>query len=564
MFKTRFLSAVIVTAVLSGGVLAPAQAASKSYTVKVKLAGAQGKTVLLIAKSGRVLARQAVTQASQQVSLRTPVVANISGSSLQLVTTAGGDYFGPVVLGWASKSKVYTAIKSTSTTTNYGKVVVRAVTAKQGYGKASANKKRYSDSVKWTAASNYKPVGVGTYGKAAVGSRRSAIGSSLVLRGAVSGPVFAATGTDTLAGADTDGDGIPNTFDVNDNGNSIIDSADPLAVTPMVGASCEAGATFNIFTNFKATDPNFSGTINAYGTNAHEATSSSITNAWSNTLSMVIQPVRNVCGENVVKTEFMGVGIPYAPSSFVDIGSPGFTGDFQWTIGNGQVSGTTIDALPTNRGAGQHGWTFALPTEISALDTFLQQVTTTSGKTYVFAGTAGFVFVTHPLPIQYKISSSAISDVSTISSWDNQFMDGSGSAIHGDGVHPITVGTNDYLYLQYYRPQRLAIDGETAGFYDLAGFSYTPDIPNPIGGGGNGPGRCDAQQVIDTAMTTDMAVVTSGTQPTMVIGWKLSDCFNGSDANHTWKNGSLTVDIQVMPQGPGGNSAQKLFVTAAV
>jgi hypothetical protein len=295
---------------------------------------------------------------------------------------------------------------------------------------------------------------------------------------------------------------------------------------------------------------------------AHEANASRITAAWTASLSMVLQPVRTVCGENVTTTEFMGVGVPYAPTSFVDIGTPGPTGDFQWTIGNGQISGATIAGLPSNKFGG--GWDFTSPTEVSALDTFLQRVTTTSGKQYVFAGTAGFVFVTHPMPISYKVSATEISDPSSISSWDNDFFDGSGNEIHGGMNHPITVADTNYLYVKYYRPQRLAIDGEVGDFFDLGGFSYTPDIPNPIGGGGNGPGRCESQKSIDSSMVSDTAGVTSGTVPTMILGWQLYNCFNNSDPNHTWKSGNLTVDIQVMPQGPGGNSAQKLFLTIVV
>ena len=105
--------AVLATVVAASVVAPPANAASKSYSVTAKFSNASGKTVLLLAKSGRVLARASLTRSNQSVTLKSPAVSSITGASLQLVTTSGGDYFGPVVLGWASKSKVYTAIRST-------------------------------------------------------------------------------------------------------------------------------------------------------------------------------------------------------------------------------------------------------------------------------------------------------------------------------------------------------------------------------------------------------------------------------------------------------------------
>ena len=47
-----------------------------------------------------------------------------------------------------------------------------------------------------------------------------------------------------------------------------------------------------------------------------------------------------------------------------------------------------------------------------------------------------------------------------------------------------------------FRSQRLGIDGETAGFYDLGGFKWTPDLANA-------GGKCDALTVVDDTMTND-------------------------------------------------------------
>jgi hypothetical protein len=434
-----------------------------------------------------------------------------------------------VILGWASKTKVYNEITIKSgKTVDFGIINLKTVTSKQGYGLAAKSSKNIVTS-RYVKASNYKPLGVGNYGK-----------KNLATLSARSYDVttFGADATASFVGADTDSDGITNQFDVNDDGDAKVDMAD--STTPMppnnpVGTSCETAASFWIFTNFKSTQLTMQDNINAYGAGTHEATSERITTQLTNTLSMVIQPVRQVCGEDVVKTELKGIGVPYAPASFVDIGTPGMTNDFQWQIGAGMISGNQIAGLPTNRGDGQHGWNFTATTEISGQDTLVQRVTTTSGKTYEFSATAGFVFVTHPLPVRYKVDAGP---------WQS-FLD---NATYGDNNH-IALTPTSSVQLEIYRPQRLAIDGETGTFYDLAGMRYTPDIPNA------GAGKCDSLTTVDTSMTTDTAIDTA-TKPVFVLTWTIKTCFDARSLS--FPVNPFDIDIQVEPAGRGGNSAQKI------
>jgi hypothetical protein len=109
-----------------------------------------------------------------------------------------------------------------------------------------------------------------------------------------------------------------------------------------------------------------------------------------------------------------------------------------------------------------------------------------------------------------------------------------------------------------HRPQRFAIDGEGGLVYDLGGFRYTADIPNGTVQGSRGPGKCDASTVTDTVMTSD-TVINLTTKPVIELQWNIGACF--ASRNTAWQTGNLTVDIQVEPVGPGGNSAQKLFLT---
>lgn len=522
-------------------------AAPAKYTVKASFKSAKGKTVLLVARTGRVLASAKITKTTHAVTLVTPKVSTIQGATLQLVTTSGGDYYGPVVLGWASKTSVYTQMNpGTAKTLNFGTITKKTVTDKQGYGLASAKSAKVVKS-KSVSASNYKPKGVGTYGKsgtAPMSARQISTYAEVDV-------------TDTFAGGDADGDGLTNAFDVNDDGDAKVDLADTSTPTPPNNlqpsdAACETAASFYIFTNFKATQPNFEGNINAYGKvgSEFEATPERIANRITNTLSMVISPIQNVCGSPVVKTELKGVGVPYAPTDFVDIGDPGMTGDYQWTIGNGKISDNLVDGLPTNRTGNEKGWNFTSPSEISGQDTFIQRVTTEAGKTYEFTSTAGFIFVTHPLPTRFRLDGGQ---------WQNFFLE-DGTVSFGN-LNRIELFSTSVLEIEMFRPQRLAIDGEVGTFYDLAGMRYTPDIPNGPMVEGNPPsqgaGKCDAETQIDSDMSTDTAINTE-TKPRVTLSWEIGRCYSTKNPSMPWPDGQVSVDIQVEPQGRGGNSAQKI------
>ena len=554
MSLRKLLAAVMAAFLVLGASALPAQAAKapKTYNFKVTgtISGANGKTVLLLADTGRVLGSQSITAVKQGLSITSSQkTSNLSGATLQLVTTSGGDYYGPVVLGWKSKTSVYTQFGTKASSKGkykVGTIVVSGASTSglQGYGKVKKKLSVVKKNV--VAATNYKPAGVGTYGKTG-GAAVSLLGNA---RGFVaSGPIGDIDLRSVIAedkkfdGGDADGDGLPNAFDVNDDGDAVLDQADSNSPTPSAGANCQAGASFNIFTNFKNTATNLSGNINAYGTGDSTATDARIATALTNTMSIVIQPITTVCGSNVTKSEFKGVGtLPYAPADYVDItGKSGGTGDYQWTVGNGQISGSAVTGLAP--------FTFTAPNQISGQDVLMQRVTTADGNVYEFAGTMGFVFVTHPLPLRYSTDSGT--------SWSNFTFSG-GSATYGT-AQKIALGSGTKLTVEFAVPQRLAFDGETAGYWDLGNMTYSPDAPN-LFGGGNGPGKCDSQSATDA--TADSAVATSAR--VFQLAFTLGTCF--SDKSKSWGTSGQElqggVDIQVVPSGGGGNSAQKLGISA--
>jgi hypothetical protein len=558
MNSRKLLAAAMSAFLVLGASALPAQAAKapKTYNFKVTgtISGANGKTVLLLADTGRVLGSQSIVKSKQALSITSSQkTSNLSGATLQLVTTSGGDYYGPVVLGWKSKTKVYTQFGTKASSKGkykVGTIVVSSASASglQGYGKVKKKLTVVKKNV--VAATNYKPAGVGNYGKTG-GAAVSLLGNARGFIG--SGPIGDIDLRNVIAedkkfdGGDADGDGLPNVFDVNDDGDAILDQADSNSPAPSAGANCQAGASFNVFTNFKSTQTNMQGNINAYGTGDATSSDAKIASALTNTLSIVMAPITSVCGSNVIKSEFRGVGtLPYAPSAYVDItavplSGPGTTGDYQWTVGNGKVGNTAI--------AGLAPFTFTAPNQISGQDVLMQRVTTADGNVYEFAGTMGFVFVTHPLPLRYSTDNGT--------SWSNFTFSG-GVASYGT-AQKIALANNTKLTVEFAVPQRLAFDGEGGSYWDLGNMTYSPDAPNAFGAPG-GPGKCDSQAATDA--TADTAVAAS--PRVFQLGFTLGTCF--SDKGKAWGTSGQElqggVDIQVVPAGGGGNSAQKLGISA--
>ena len=614
------VTAITATMVLASPVTAAVRSFGKTYTVTATVKGGKNLTVLLVSGSGRLLASKKVTGTSQSITLKSPATASIGGTSLQLVNSAGaskGAYFGPVTIGHkgtksASASRVYTRLKqSISTSVKLGTLTIKKVGAgKQGYAVASATSSSADTSVgAQVNASKGRPTGVGTFGKtsgvaiksygvsaAAVGdpcspANTATCGPEGKEIGPPSGPAVnppptgqpttpatgqpstpatgqpgtPATGQPTTGqpaaqqgsvvnkdetlGGDADDDGIPNAFDVNDDGDAVLDSADTSTPAPKVAAddgTTTCGAVdFEIFTNYKATQGGFAGTINAYGAGAFKADKTNIASTITKTMSMVFSPITQVCGSSVTRSFLKGVDVSYAPTEYVELGKPCGTGDYQWIIGAGKMCGT--DASGFNFGS---AYTFGATDLPTGQDTFSMKVETADGKSYEFTSSPGFVFVTHPMFIAYSNDGMNYTNI-----------DYTKSTIGPEGARitepTISVTQTQTLYLKVYRPQRLAMDGETGEFYDLGAFKFTPDIPN----GTPSVGKCDGLTSTDTTMTSDTPI-DSANPPVMILQWAIgAKCYGVPPKNIAWAPAPSDFDIQVEPSGPGGNSAQKIRIT---
>ena len=610
------VTAITATMALASPVAAGVQTFGKTYTVSATVKGGKNLTVLLISGSGRLLASKKVTGANQKISLKSPATASIGGTSLQLVNSAGaskGSYFGPVTIGHKGKSsstssRVYTRLKqSVATSVKLGTLTIKKVGAgKQGYAVASATSKSADTSVAAQVnASKGRPTGVGTFGKTSGVAVKSYGVSATAVGDPCSPPNTATCGPDSkeigppnpgqptpgqpnagqpatgqpnagqpttgqpnagqpnagqptqqgavvnkdeTLGGDADDDGIPNAFDVNDDGDAVLDSAD--STTPAPKAAADDGTTtcgavdFKIFTNYKATQGGYAGTINAYGVGGFKADKVNIASTITKSMSMVFSPITQVCGSAVTRSFLKGIDVSYAPTDYVELSKTCGTGDYQWLIGAGKMCGT--DASGYSFGS---PYTFGetLPT---GQDTFSMKVETADGKKYEFTSSPGFVFVTHPMFIAYSNDGVNYTNID----YTKTTTGPEGARI----TEPtISVAQAQTLYLKVYRPQRLAMDGETGDFYDLGGFKFTPDIPN----GNPSVGKCDALTSTDTAMTSDTPIDTAN-PPVMTLQWAIgTKCYGVAPKNIAWAPAPSDFDIQVEPSGPGGNSAQKIRIT---
>jgi hypothetical protein len=605
------VTAITATMALASPVAAGVQTFGKTYTVSATVKGGKNLTVLLISGSGRLLASKKVTGANQKISLKSPATASIGGTSLQLVNSTGaskGAYFGPVTIGHkgkssSSSSRVYTRLKqSVATSVKLGTLTIKKVGAgKQGYAVASATSKSADTSVAAQVnASKGRPTGVGTFGKTA-GVAIKSYGVSAAAAGdpcttpnvgtcgpdskeiGPPNPGQPATGQpnagqpnagqpttgqpnagqpnagqptqqgavvskDETLGGDADDDGIPNAFDVNDDGDAVLDSAD--SSTPAPKAAADDGTTtcgavdFKIFTNYKATQGGYAGTINAYGVGGFKADKVNIASTITKSMSMVFSPITQVCGSAVTRSFLKGIDVSYAPTDYVELSKTCGTGDYQWLIGAGKMCGT--DASGYSFGS-PYAFGETLPT---GQDTFSMKVETADGKKYEFTSSPGFVFVTHPMFIAYSNDGVNYTNID----YTKTTTGPEGARI----TEPtISVAQAQTLYLKVYRPQRLAMDGETGDFYDLGGFKFTPDIPN----GNPSVGKCDALTSTDTAMTSDTPIDTAN-PPVMILQWAIgTKCYGVAPKNIAWAPAPSDFDIQVEPSGPGGNSAQKIRIT---
>ena len=473
--STASASAATLSGTLSGG---------KGNTIVVVQSSGKGKKVLITAKSG---------------AFKVPGV-KLAGATVQIVGD-DGTYLGPVVLGGA-KSKVYETIKGTAN------LSLGTIKQKNGYAvtTAVASSRTYTTGAYTVAAKSGRPVGAGKFGRVKVGNGKSAL-----------------KGYDGV-GYDTDLDGVPNVFDIDDNGNLILDNVDrtgrtgilsrrafarqaicpapPAPLTPGCipptpgggGSGTSPTATeFRMFSNFKLTAET---NINLYLGGTTAAVQPLIDAAFPSTLTLATQIVGATSGT------LDCLGNTYcAPHSTAGVSYPLVNGAAATFAGTalGITNGPTNDAQITP------GTSTA---DIGAGNAFIENA---GGSAY--PGVLNFVFNTAPAVYSYTTTSSATEQVITYDAVTGRAAGNIGMS----PATPITVGSDGVITLKWWRPQRPAVSGEASasGWIDIGGLQYTADAPNAPKSSsgvsiGTAPGNC-ALATYSNPMSNGAAFTNSGT-----------------------------------------------------
>jgi len=450
----------LVALVATAFAAAPATAATVSGTLK----SGKGYTIIVVQSNGKAK-KLKVTSTKGTFSV---TGVTLSGASLNLISSTG-QYWGPVVLA-GSGTKVYETIKGS------GNLALGTVTLKTGYAVAVAPKTRYQTGAAYSVkAAKGKPVGASKLGRVKVGN-----------------------GTSTLAGyngpgKDADLDGIPGAFDIDDNGNLILDNVDrtgragkrlalvrafgpalrdicptpdqpqPAGCTPPTPPSSGGGTSsattasapteFKLFSNFKLTG--------ATSINANIAAITDLNPLIAAAVPTTVTLATQVIGGATATLDCLGNAycashtVGSATYPLVNFAAATFTGTYL-----DLVTGSTGDAQISPGAA---------PADIGAGDAFIEMVGASS-----YPGTLNFVFNTAPALASYNVGSG----VQTVS------YDASGVAATGmSQAAPITLAAGaTSLTVTFWRPQREALSTETGTWTDIGGLTYRADTPNaPLG-----------------------------------------------------------------------------------
>jgi hypothetical protein len=446
MSATRFALTLAVLASLA--LAAPAQAKPKPITGKLSKAG---YTVIALAANGKARAVKAHGK-------RFSVVPPASKVTLHL-RDAAGIYAGPVVIARKGSKKVVLGVKAGAK--------LGSVRVLDGYGKLeNALATRYVSPSAAARAKQGVPIGAGVFGRVRATSN------------GVSG-----------AGRDLDGDGLPGAFDVDDDGDLVLDNFErspvpraraaqvppppgaPPPGAPPPGAPPPASASqFRVFSNFKL---DMGESLNA---NAATVTDAQIDATMARATGLAIQVAAGgqveldcggltYCSTGGTGTAMEG-GQPF-PGAF-DADGDGFglltagpTGDFQLRTG-------------------------ATASQIGTGNAFVERITNDGAETQL-PGILNYAFSTTP----------------ALRSWS------AAGGSSGTVTYPVPAGApgtpgfpillppsgDAIVTLTFWRPQRKAIpgSGEGDGWVDIGRLKYTADVPNGPSGPSPAAGRATAR-----------------------------------------------------------------------
>ncbi len=493
----RALGAGVVVLLLCAGFLALTGSASAA-TVTGTLKKGKGYQVVLIQANG--LAKKAtVARASGAFRLSTRKLAH---STLHLVR-ADGSYFGPVVLKTTPK-------RSYCTIAGKANLRLGVVTLKKGYALVKkAPRGRFETRRPYVVtARSGKPIGAGKAGRVRVAK------------------LFGYRGD----GGDLDRDGLVGAFDIDDNGNTILDNADltwrgerrPAAKTP--ARTSARGAVgeepppppppfrqFRICSNFRLPGGGADQGTGEMCVNANIPGIEDVDGLIDTVLPPVLllfMPVMSGTADGSTAT-LDGLGNDWVPEHPVgDFVYPMYEKDLsirdeeRLTAGHSKGPGLLDLVAAVGRGGDAFVFPGATSAQISPGDALIQRLD--GGKEY--AGVLNFVFNTVPAVKSYRFDDGA----ATVRAYDARGVPAD------NGILDVPAGAQT-VTLTCWRPQRKAAPGETGSFagnwVDMGRLSWeAPPLPMAD----TGTGGVDVQVGDSDYIVSASAETAAGSTPVPV------------------------------------------------
>lgn len=368
-------------------------------------------------------------------------------------------------------------------------------------------------------------------------------------------------------GRDRDRDGVPSAFDIDDDGDLILDNLDssaraarvaalpvgPPVMGPLGGPSPlpapGAGAP-RIFSNLKL-PIDTSLNVNA------GVTTAAIDAAVSGSATLAIA----VPGDDEVELDCGTLSYCAAGGTGRALGGGAFPAEFD-------ADGDGLGTIAAGRSGDFQLSPGATSSAIGSGDTFIWRVSS-GGVESLIPGVLNYQFVTTPAVASYRVGAGAPASVS--------YPVPPGGP--GTMANPIEVPAAGAASVDFtvWRPQRAAIAaaGETGDWVDIGGLAYSIDLPNaPSSGGspgGQGPGLCAVSHLSsadgslasgDNGLRDTAADQAPDPASTVRLAVDLSGCV-ASRAGEAWDPGeTLKVDIQARTDD-GDNAAQAIWFRRA-
>jgi len=441
------LLALVMLFVLAG----TAVAATVSGTLK----GGHGYRVVLVQANG-LAKKVTITRASGAFSLKT---SRLPRATLHLVR-ADGSYFGPIVLK-ASRTRDYCTFRGTAD------IRLGNLALKNGYAVAlTARSGRYDMRSPYTVtARSGRPLGAGRAGLVRTTSVAGCPGP----------------------GGDLDRDGIVGAFDIDDNGNLILDNVDmtgrgdmrPLAqvaARTVVRASRAAlgedppppgPRPFQIVSNFRLPGGGGDQDARVNASIPGIADLDGLVDQYLPGTLLLFMPVMGdvMPAPDGTPAELDGLGNSY----FLEHQAGGVTYPLVETAANdwatGTHTGTLLDLIAAvDRGGDAFVMPGALPAEIGSGDAFVE----VAQNGIQYPGVVNFVFNTVPALASYQFDAAA----PTAMVYDANGVPANHSLLMvPPGAKEVT--------LTWWRPQRRAAPGEAGMWIDMGGLSYDAPLLGP-------------------------------------------------------------------------------------